>query len=468
MRVRTTTFLVFLVCSVSVYPVLAKDYDLVVKWKTPLYTIDAPGKLGFYQIMADLDNDGKMEILVSILQEGYTLAVLNADGSIRWRIDEFRLCSVTQLAVGDITGDSKKEIVLISRYPWATKKSWPRVHAYDTNGNQIWAFNLSSEPMFCSVTIADIDGDGKGEVLAPDRNGNIVCLDGDGKLIWNYASKGTQAYTNLAVGDVTGNGLPEVVSASPSNLTILEAKTGRVIFTSNESAGIPLGGTITGPILVDIYPDPGKEIVIDTGSRIVCVNGKGEFKWQYNRDWPGPSQNQPAAGDLDGDGRADIVFGSNNNTLTVLSYGERLWEWKGPEGSQYGVQGGQAIADLDGDGFQEVIWNSWDGNLYVADGRSGRIKTTYTFPASKIGFAAPMVGDVDGDGRLEIVVTAGDNVVYCLAAPVAKTGNAVWPLWRFDPGNTGNFELAVPEGLLSALGLLFLLVGVLSQRTKHR
>jgi hypothetical protein len=225
-------------------------------------------------------------------------------------------------------------------------------------------------------------------------------------------------------------------------------------------------GTIAGAILVDVSPDPGKEIVIDTGSRIVCVNGKGELKWQYDEEWPGPSQNQPIAGDLDGDGRADIAFGSNNNTFTVLSYGERLWEWTGPKGSQYGVQGGQAIADIDGDGAQEVIWNSWDGNLYIADGRSGRIETTYTFPNSKIGFASPMIGDVDGDGRLEIIDAAGDNVVYCLAAPVQKTGKAVWPLWRLDPGNTGNFELPVTEGLPTAAGLMSLLVGVLCRRRR--
>jgi len=483
MAYASKVLLVLVVGVLLLAPALAK-YSLIVKWKVPLYPLDKPGRLGNYQVMADIDNDGKMEIpvMIAVGRPGplpnKTIALVNSDGTIRWEINKY-VVGVAQLAVGDITGDSSKEIVFQSNKEFGGR-GWVRVHAYDSEGKELWAVNetTGNQPLLSCVTIADLDGDGKGEVLAPDMFGNIDCLDGDGKLIWHYAGKEPIGFINPSVGDVDGDGLPEVVVPTLFNLTILDGRTGEILFRNTTSGGVRLGGATGGAALVNLDGKPGKEIVVDTGGRIVCVNGTGSLVWNFSESWPGGSQSQVVVGDVTWDGFPEVFFGTNNNTMTALTFTgiydgkgrqvwRRLWEWKGPKGSKFGAQGSEAIADIDGDGVQEVIWTSWDGNLYVADATTGVIKSTYTFPNPSIGFASPMVGDVDGDGRLDIVVAAGDNVLYCLAAPSATTGKAVWPLWKYDAGNTGDFGLPISEGFLSAVfALVGIAYGILRGRTK--
>ncbi len=65
-----------------------------------------------------------------------------------------------------------------------------------------------------------------------------------------------------------------------------------------------------------------------------------------------------------------------------------------------------AAADLDGDGSMEVLITSRDTRLYCLDGTTGQLE--WFFGTGNIVETSPAVGDVNGDGCAEVVVSTHD------------------------------------------------------------
>ena len=181
------TLVVLLVSSFLVFPALAIEYDLVVKWKSePLYSSEKqPGVLGMYQIMADMDGDGKYELPISMLRGKRTMIMLNYTGGIAWQFHDRAQWDMHQLAIADVTGDSKKEIIWISSMYWANRSDpKPQVNCHNIDGEELWIYPLEGGAgCWTCVTTYDIDADGKDEIFVPDKLANIYCLEGDGTLI---------------------------------------------------------------------------------------------------------------------------------------------------------------------------------------------------------------------------------------------------------------------------------------------
>jgi hypothetical protein len=131
-------------------------------------------------------------------------------------------------------------------------------------------------------------------------------------------------------------------------------------------------------------------------------------------------------GDVDGDGVADIFASDFSDTAkgpqTGKTYvysgktGRRLYTWTGETaGEGFGTT--QSIAgDVNGDGRADVIVGAWQygrqaasaGRAYLYDGRTGRLLRTYTcrIPGDTFGFDAVGMGAVDGDGQAELLITS--------------------------------------------------------------
>jgi outer membrane protein assembly factor BamB len=112
-------------------------------------------------------------------------------------------------------------------------------------------------------------------------------------------------------------------------------------------------------------------------------------------------------GDLLGDGQLESILSmEEQGVFAVRPDGTTLW--KVP------ISGGHAsptIGDLDGDGRPEVVVANDDGKVYALDGRTGAQKwvvdtSVYVQPASIP--AAPLVADINGDGRPDVAVVARD------------------------------------------------------------
>jgi hypothetical protein len=181
----------------------------------------------------------------------------------------------------------------------------------------------------------------------------------------------------------------------------------------------------SSPAIGDINGDGRAEIVVGCkDGRVYAVSGSGSNLSGWPISTGDAIQASPAIGDIDGDGRAEVVIGSDDGKIYALeSNGRTVPGWPVVTGSI--VRSTPAIADLNGDGTDDVIVGSDDGNVYALDGSGGNL---FGWPVTLGGGvqSSPAVADVDNDDELEVVVGADDGNVYL----IDNNGSIVpgWPV----------------------------------------
>lgn len=167
----------------------------------------------------------------------------------------------------------------------------------------------------------------------------------------------------------------------------------------------------SSPSMGDINGDGRDEIIIGCkDGRIHALTGQGQELWAYET---GDSiESSPAIGDINGDKRAEIVCGSTDGKIYALSgSGALLPGWPVETGAA--VRSTPSIADLNGDMKDDVIVGSSDGKVYAWSGSGMEI---IGWPVQVGGGvdSSPAIADVDGDDAPEVAVGADDGNVYLI------------------------------------------------------
>jgi hypothetical protein len=170
---------------------------------------------------------------------------------------------------------------------------------------------------------------------------------------------------------------------------------------------------------------------------------------------------QVAAGDLNSDGKADIILGTNTGRVVVIDGASGANATLG--GFDFIVFPGFAgvvnvgAGDYNGDRIQDLVVGTGAGvapqvRIYRSDlaGGAGNpvLLTAFApFEASMTGGVTVAIGDVNGDGRGDIIVGGGAKTGYQSRVKVFNGKNTAQTLWNIAPfpGFTGGIQVSAKD-----------------------
>ncbi len=369
---------------------------------------------------------------------------------LKWRFGT-RGAVEPSAAVGDLDSDGRTEVV-ISSFDGA-------VYAVPGGAQGVirqpkWRFQ-SGALIWSSPAVGDVDGDGRLEVVVGSDDKNVYVLDGrTGQLKWAFETL-SRVRASPTLADVDGDGRLEIIIGS-NGVWALDARAKRPKWA------FPLMTTTFSSAAVgDVDGDGRLEVVVGSYDNIVyALEGRtGALKWQFPAG--NPVESSPALADLDGDGQLEVVFGvgfireGGPKGVYALRGRDGAVKWFHSIGQNQRVISSPAVGDVDGDGQLEVVIGSNAKTLFVFDGR-GRVK--YTHQAGAFIESSPALADIDGDGRVEITVGSHDFRFYVLRAEPPSSRLRV--LWTFTPAQAANIFFSSPTVAdLDDDGELELLIG---------
>ncbi len=443
-------------------------------------------------LVADLDNscDGQKE--VALVTNSGTLNVWRNDGTLLWSQNGYVTNDTgNTLACGNLDHDpaGSLEVVLPST-------GEQRVRAYDgATGKPMagWPTYTDFEFINVSAAIADVNSDGANEVIAGDHSCFVFSWNATGNwekvtqtnrsCLWRNltGSSGTAINgSSVAIGDINGDpdGIPEVLVGSNDSIEVFSFPGdawGDHVNPPLYTPGWPKDTglrTFSSPAIGDIDGDGRNDVAIgsDDGKMYVYYGGTGEWVG-YSVD--SPIRSSPALADLDDDGKLDIIFGADNARVYAFKAGGvpvAGWE----TGIKLGitddckVQGGPVVGDVTGDGKAEVLVATTtgflfciyrDGNAHIAnDGHYyGPIAWAYQCApagASSIIASSPTIDDIDGDGKVDVIIASSAGV-YRLefdAAYINTPQAQPWPTFHANPSRTGCVSTPAPPVYASIIG----------------
>jgi tetratricopeptide (TPR) repeat protein len=354
--------------------------------------------------------------------------------------------------IGDVDGDGINDVTTSAPFKNVGDPQAGRVYVYSSStGALLWTHTgAAGSQLGIGIEAAgDVNADGIPDVIAgaPNEGKAYIFSGDDGRILYTLAEPDSASGFGRKVadlGDVDQDGHADVLVGAPGAQQgagaayVYSGRDGSLLFAfagerAGDAFGSAAGGWHDGPrgIIAIGAPNAGP-----TNGGRVYVYRSLDHEPAFVMEADEGSQQLGAmfvsvVGDVDADGTPD-VYASDWAHGALGAFTGRIFVNSGATGEQLMVKTGEApgdgfgigvadAGDLNHDGHDDLIVGAWQhasqapsgGKSYLYSGKDGSLMQAYTgiVPGETFGFDATGMGDVDGDGIDDLLITSARSAI---------------------------------------------------------
>jgi hypothetical protein len=362
----------------------------------PVVTYDARGQYTTSVTLADVNGDGKIDAVVANWASS-TVAVLlgHGDGTFEPAVTYDAGGAAWSVAAADVNGDGNPDLLVGNCGPspaFSCPGAGGSVAVLLGNGDGTFkpavTYDPGSSTSVLSIALGDVNGDGNSDLLIATCNENSLAgavgvLLGNGDGTFRPAvtyDPGARCSYSIAVADVNGDGKPDLVVANSDNSISGSNELVGVLIGNGDGTFRPAvtygsGGEFADSIVVaDVNGDHKPDLLVanacadvqcsgNGGNGVLGVllgNGDGTFQPAVIYDSGGEIAWSVVVADVNADGRPDVVLANRSlhpstGLGVLLGNGDGTFQPVANYGSGGILTDSVKIADLNGDGRLDMV-----------------------------------------------------------------------------------------------------------------
>jgi len=348
------------------------------------------------------------------------------------------------IATADVNGDGKPDLLLANNSGGSISSGAVSVQLNAGAGTFTAAtpYSTGANTYLTAIVTADVNGDGKPDVLLANRFGSVGVLLGTGMSTGTlgpvvfYSTGIVNQPTDLAVADVNGDGQLDVVCTSLNNTAGVLLGTGTGSFGTVTAYNTGPNSYPQGVAVADVNRDGKPDLLVANtdAANVGVLLGTGTGTFGAIATYPLAANSQPfrlVVADMNGDGQPDLLTPNRGtDAVSVLlgtgtgTFGPAIDYYLGPGHFPYAL----AVGDIDGDGKLDAITANYGNNSagVVLGTGTGSFNAYYTFSTGPGGGSLGVAtADVNSDGGLDILTAnfgSSTSGVLLNTTPTANTG----------------------------------------------